>query len=92
MEDYYETTPSQKPAPQRRSIELQPSSILNLKINKNTQKRKKNKEKTDLQRLQLFMIIDRPLIRHFLRVVLPSHSSSVRVSLFYPATFTQQNF
>jgi hypothetical protein len=44
MEDYYETTPSQKPAQQRRSIELQPSSILNLQININTQKGKKNKE------------------------------------------------
>jgi hypothetical protein len=45
IEDYYETTPSQKPAQQRRSIELQPSSTHNLKINKNTQMRKKNKER-----------------------------------------------
>jgi hypothetical protein len=45
MEDYYETTPSQKPALQRRSIELKPSNKLNLKINKNTQKRKMNKER-----------------------------------------------
>jgi hypothetical protein len=45
MEDYYETTPSQKSAQQCRSIELQPPSKLNLKINKITQKRKMNKEK-----------------------------------------------
>jgi hypothetical protein len=70
LEDSYETAPSEKPTQLRYSIELQPSSTLNLQNKQKPPKIEKEKEKLNFQHSQPFMMINCPLTWHFLLIIL----------------------